>query len=135
MTEPGKPFSKGESGNPAGRPPGIPDKRTALRKLLDPHAETLVQKVVDKALEGDIAALRLCLERLIPPAKSRDAPVDVGPLSGSLTDHGRTILTALSEQRITPDEASALMQAVAAQARIIEVDELEKRIAALEAKA
>jgi len=128
----GKPFSPGQSGNPAGRPRGVVDKRVALRSLLEPHAEKLVQKVVTLALKGNSAALRLCLERLVPALKTRDAPVDIGTLSGPLTDQGRTILTALGEQRITPDEAASLMQAVAAQARIVEVDELERRVAALE---
>ena len=42
-------WEKGESGNPAGRPAGIKDKRTAMRELLLPHAEELVAKVVEMA--------------------------------------------------------------------------------------
>src|SRR5512134_2042435 len=103
-------FKKGQSGNAAGRPPGIPDKRTELRKLLEPHAEELVAKVVSLALKGDRTALRLCMDRLIPPLKSRDAPVDVGSFSGSLAAQGRAVLTGVAEQRLSPDEASTLMQ-------------------------
>jgi hypothetical protein len=127
-------YQKGTSGNPEGRPPGIQDKRTALRPLLEPHAEELVQKVVDLAKQGDTTALRICIDRLIPPVKAKDTPVEIGSLEGALADQGRTVLGALSAGTITPDEANALMQAVAAQARIIETDELEKRIAALEAR-
>jgi hypothetical protein len=127
-------YQKGESGNPAGRPKGIPDKRSALRTLLEPHAEELVQKVVDLAKQGDTAALRICIDRLIPAVKAKDTPVEIGDLDGSLADQGRTVLDALSTGTITPDEANALMQAVAAQARIVEVDELEKRVAELEAR-
>jgi hypothetical protein len=71
---------------------------------------------------------------LIPTVKAKDMPVDIGSLEGALADQGRTVLGALSAGAITPDEANSLMQAVAAQARIIETDELEKRIAALEAR-
>lgn len=62
-------FEKGQSGNPAGRPKGIADKRTELKSLLEPHAPALVQKVVEKALNGDMQALKICIDRLIPPAK------------------------------------------------------------------
>lgn len=43
------PFQQGQSGNPDGRPPGIRDKRVAMRELLAPHAEELVAKVVEMA--------------------------------------------------------------------------------------
>jgi len=61
-------FTKGKSGNPAGRPKGIVDKRTALNYLLMPHAENLIKKVVELALRGDVRALHLhlCLNKLMP---------------------------------------------------------------------
>jgi hypothetical protein len=70
--------------------------------------------------------------RLIPPMKATDNPVSIGKLDGTLTDNGRLILGALSEGKITPDEAQTLMQTVVAQARIVEVDNIEKRVKALE---
>lgn len=127
-------YRKGQSGNPKGRPKGIQDKRTALRALLEPHAEKLIKKAVDKALKGDMTAMRLCLERLVPPIKARDAPVAMGRLEGSLVDQGRSVLAAVTAGSVSPDEASALMQAIAAQVRIVEVDALERRVAALEEK-
>jgi len=63
-------FQPGESGNPSGRPKGSPDSRTVLRELLKPHAVELVQKAVDMALEGNVQALKLCLDRCIPPLRS-----------------------------------------------------------------
>jgi hypothetical protein len=59
-------FQKGQSGNPNGRPPGCTNKRSQLAKLLEPHAEALINKAVELALSGDTHALRLCLDRLIP---------------------------------------------------------------------
>lgn len=126
------PFEPGKSGNPAGKPRGAKDKRTALRALLEPHAKKLVRKAVALALDGDTTALRICIDRLIPPIKARDQHSGVGPLIGDVSEQGRAVLTALAEGRITPDEAATIMQAVSAQARIIEVAELERRIAELE---
>ncbi len=124
-------YQKGESGNPAGRPHGIADKRTELRALLRPHADALVAKAVERALEGDTTALRICLDRLIPPIKAADTPVQLD-LSGSLADQGRVVLAALGEGTVTPEQAAGLLQAIAAQGRIIEVHDLEERLARLE---
>ena len=124
----------GESGNPSGRPPGIRDKRTAMRELLHPHAEDLVAKVVELAKAGDTTALRICIDRLIPPVKARDEPVQLPTMSGSLADSGRVVLQALADERLTPEEGAHILQALSTQARIVETDELEQRIAALEAK-
>lgn len=70
-------FVKGESGNPKGRPRGIPDKRTALKVLLEPYAEPLARKALELALAGDITALRLCFNILAPKVTSE--PLDVEP--------------------------------------------------------
>ena len=128
-------FQKGQSGNPAGKPKGAKDKRTALRELLQPHAEQLVQKAVKLALEGDTTALRICIDRIIPAAKAKDSPIELEGLHGPLVDRGQTVVNALASGQLTPDEANAVMSVLSAQARIIEVDELEKRLAALEERA
>ncbi|WP_333995074.1 DUF5681 domain-containing protein [Burkholderia orbicola] len=127
-------FKKGQSGNPAGKPRGTRDKRTALRELLQPHAADLVAKAVELAKAGDTTALRICIDRCIPAIKAKDAPVDLPDLTGSLVEQGEAVMRAMAHGRITPDEANAVMQVISAQARIIEVDELEKRLAALESK-
>ncbi|WP_334031690.1 DUF5681 domain-containing protein [Burkholderia orbicola] len=127
-------FKKGQSGNPAGKPRGTRDKRTALRELLQPHAADLVAKAVELAKAGDTTALRICIDRCIPAIKAKDAPVDLPELTGSLAEQGAAVMLAMARGRITPDEANAVMQVIAAQARIIEVDELEKRLAILESK-
>jgi len=127
-------FKPGQSGNPAGKQKGTKDKRTALRELLQPHAADLVKKAVDLALAGDTTALRICVDRIIPAVKAKDAPISLSGLAGTLADQGRTVLDALAAGELTPDEANAVMGVISAQARIIEVDELEKRIAALEGR-
>jgi hypothetical protein len=63
-------FQKGISGNPKGRPKGARNKTTTMAEaLLEGQAEALVQKVVSMALKGNTTAMRLCLERLIPPKR------------------------------------------------------------------
>jgi Family of unknown function (DUF5681) len=127
-----KRFVKGESGNPAGRPKGIPDRRSAVRSLLEPHADKLIAKAVSLALEGDTTALRICLDRLLAPLKSKDAAVKLDPPGGTLAEQGQAILSSVASGDLTPDQGATLIQAIAAQARIVETCELEARIARLE---
>src|SRR5271167_839746 len=63
----GRPFEKGRSGNPAGKPPGARNRATlAAEKLLDGEAEALTRKAIERANEGDGVALKMCLDRIIP---------------------------------------------------------------------
>ncbi|MGB8669027.1 MAG: DUF5681 domain-containing protein [Pseudolabrys sp.] len=61
-------FKPGKSGNPSGKPKGARNKTTVAReKLLDDDAATITSKAIELAKNGDLTALRLCLERIIPP--------------------------------------------------------------------
>jgi len=56
----GRPFEKGVSGNPAGRPAGSRNAATEMAQaLLDGEAETLVRRCVELALQGNPAAMKL----------------------------------------------------------------------------
>ena len=65
-------FAKGQSGNPAGRPVGSKNKCTQFRELLEDDLPALVSVLRDKALEGDMNAMRLLLERLVPKVQVVD---------------------------------------------------------------
>lgn len=126
-------FAPGKSGNPAGRPKGT--ATGALRQQLAEHAPAVIDKAIRLALAGDVMAIRLVLERVLPALKPQAAPVSVD-LEGAqgLAGAGRAIVTAAAEGRLSPDAAGELMRTVASLARVIETDELERRIAALEAQ-
>ena len=72
---PGRPFEKGRSGNPAGRPCGARNKATlAAEALFDSEAEALSRKAVELALGGSEGALRICLDRIIGAAPGAADP-------------------------------------------------------------
>ena len=72
---------KGTSGNQSGRPAGSQNKTTqALQQLLEGEAERITRKAIDLALAGDLSAIRLCRERLLPPRKDRPVQVDLPPI-------------------------------------------------------
>ena len=65
-------FTKGQSGNPAGRPVGSKNKCTQFRELLEDDIPALISVLSDKALGGDMNAMRLLLERLVPKVQVVD---------------------------------------------------------------
>ncbi|CAM4457252.1 MAG: hypothetical protein LEGION0403_FIIPPAGN_02325 [Legionella sp.] len=98
-------FKAGQSGNPKGRQKGVPNKRTELAKMLDPHAEELVAKMIELALEGDVTALRLCMERLIPKANRESTGIEFQKNISKLKDD---ILRAALDGRVSIADAERL---------------------------
>jgi hypothetical protein len=125
-------FKKGQSGNPSGKPKGARDKRTELRALFKPDAPTLVKKAIAMALEGDMTALRLCIDRIVPPLRAIEQPVHLDVLSGSLSEQSNQILLAIADGKLSPGEGSSLLGALTSHSKIIETTELIERIEKLE---
>jgi len=75
MKTPGSPFQPGNRFG-RGRPQGSRNKATiALQKMLDGCGESITRKCALMAMQGDPTALRLCMERLIPPPKRSPSSV------------------------------------------------------------
>ncbi len=133
---PGNPsFVKGcPSPNPSGRPRGIQDRRVQLRALLEPHKERLIQKVVSLALGGDVSALKLCLERLVPVLRPISEPVQIDniPNGLSLSEQAKAIFTETIAGRIPTDDAARLLELITGQVKIIELTSLFERVERLE---
>jgi hypothetical protein len=127
----GRPF---KSGNP-GRPLGSKNKVTqALDQLAEGKAEQIVQKTIDQALAGDVSCQRLLLDRLWPPRKAQPINVTMLPINSSQDALAAiaSICKALGQGRLTPDETGALSLVVGRSIQVIELQEFERRVAALE---
>lgn len=127
-------FVKGLSGNPAGRP------RTSLshrvRERVAAHLDELVDLLLDKAREGDVQAARTLLERCAPAMRPEEAAVLVDvPAGADLTATGRALIDAAVAGEVAPGQAAALVGAVGAVARVVETDQLVRRIEQLEEQA
>jgi hypothetical protein len=65
-------FLPGQSGNPAGRPLGALNKKTlAVEAAYEAKAEAAVNDIMERAKNGDRAAMRLCMERAVPAGRHR----------------------------------------------------------------
>ncbi|SEA91002.1 hypothetical protein [Rubrimonas cliftonensis] len=120
-----------------GRPKGARHRTTlAIEAMIGDEAEALARTAIRLALAGDGPLLRALLDRLAPPPKDRAASFTLPPLR-SLADAQHAsgaILRAASRGEITPADARALAEIVAAFTRAGEALELEARIAELEAR-
>jgi hypothetical protein len=128
-------FAPGNNIGKNGRPQGSRNKATlAIEKLLEGEAEALTRKAIELAKDGDMQALRLCMERLCPPR--RDSPVCVPlPKVETAADTAKamaSVLEAVAEGDITPSEGTAIAGIIEHHRRAIETTEIEERLRKLE---
>ena len=131
----GRPFKKGQSGNPAGKPKGARNRSTvAAELLLDGESGELTRKMVELAKAGDTTALRLCLERILPPRKDRPVSFPL-PRIESAEDADKAmaaIVSAVASGELTPIEARDVSATIQVYLNALENSALEARIAAIE---
>jgi hypothetical protein len=126
-------WKPGQSGNPNGRTPGsgeVGKLRASIAKCIP----EVIEKLKTAALEGDVAAARLLIERIVPPVKPTELPVPMTLPDGTLSEQGRAVLGAIGTGTLAPGQGSALLTAIGALARLVELDEIERRLAALEGR-
>jgi hypothetical protein len=124
-------WKPGQSGNPAGRKPGTGEV-AQIRAAIAGRVPELLAAMMNKALEGDVGAARLLLERAVAPLKAAEQAETITLPDGSLTVQGRAVLRAVADGELAPGQGAALLGALGTLARITEVDELETRITKLE---
>ena len=127
-------FQPGKSGNPKGRPGGARNRATLIaEQLLDGEAEAITRMAIDLAKKGDLAAVRLCLERLVPARKDRPVAFEL-PALNTPADAvaAAAIAGAVAAGDLTPSEAAVLSKALEAFANIAAAADLAERVARLE---
>jgi hypothetical protein len=128
-------WKPGQSGNPSGKPRGARNRATvAALAIMESGAREIVQRVVTAAKDGDLAAARIVLDKLMPPARERPLAISLPPIDtvqGVAAAQG-AILEACAAGDLLPGEATALSGIVEARRRSLETEELEARVRALE---
>ena len=136
----GRPFAPGVSGNPAGRPKGALNHATrAALAMMQGQVEQLTGVVVARALEGDMTAMKLVLDRLVPTAK--EASIEPGALtlpeltSSTVPNAVAAVVQAVAAGDLPPGQGQALVGMLDNYRKAIELSEIEQRLAALEQSA
>jgi Family of unknown function (DUF5681) len=123
-------FKRGQSGNPNGRPKGSRNKLTcAIEALIDDEGEEIARKAIELAKAGDMAAIRLCLDRIAPPRKDRCVRFELLKMETAkdATIAGASIVNAVATGDLTPSEAGDLIRMVESYIRTLQVCDFESR--------
>lgn len=125
-------WMKGCSGNPNGRP----STSDAIRKKILENDSDLITKVITMAKDGDIQALKFCLERISAPLKKEHEKVHLEGFREvkDLKSKSDLVLNAVLSGEISTDVGASLTKTLLDHLKIVEVCDLEKRIEKLEQK-
>jgi hypothetical protein len=105
-----------------------------MEALLDGEAEELTRKAIELAKCGDMGALRLCMDRLLPARRDRavnfalpklETPADAVKANAALVE-------AVAEGELTPSEAAELAKLVEGFTRTVDLHDIQARLDKLE---
>ena len=127
----GRPFAPGNSGRPKGARHRV---TRAVEDLLAGEAEKLTRKAIELALQGDTTALRLCLERIAPPRKSRPITLKLPPVvtAEDVASAQSTVISAAADGLLDLSEAAELAGLLESKRRSLETQMADERIKKLE---
>jgi hypothetical protein len=124
-------WKPGQSGNSKGRPAGV-GQVGKFRAAIADRVPEIIEGLMIRAIAGDVGAARLLLERAIPPLRAAEQAQALTLPDGSLTEQGRAVLACVAAGELAPGQGAALLGGIASLARVAELDEIERRIDALE---
>lgn len=128
-------WKPGVSGNPAGRKPGT-GKVAALRAQIEDALPELLVQLIERAQSGDAQCARLLVDKVLPGVRATEQPAPIElPEGGDLTAKGAAVLQAVAAGELAPTTGAQLLGAIAGLARVAELDDVVRRLAALEAAA
>ena len=126
-------FTKGASGNPAGRPKGIKDKRHRFNEAIESMIPDVLESVFQKAVAGDMTAAKMLLDRSLPTKRPEQERVQIS-IKENTALNARDVLQGVFAGKVPPDVGSSLLNAITNVLKAVEVEDLAKRIEALESK-
>ena len=123
-------FKKGVTGNAKGRPSGK-TPAILLRKSIADDMPEIVATLINLAKSGDVAAAKILIDKVCPSLKPEAMAISL-PVKPTLVEQGNAIVKATMGGSIPPDVGAALIGALTGQVKIVEIDDLTKRIEKLE---
>jgi hypothetical protein len=109
----------------------VPGAAARARRTIEAHIDAVLKIVIDAALDGDMAASRLLIERVVPVERSTPVKEPV-PLAGEAADQAGTVKQRLADGTLTLEEAAALLNSVEVEQRLRDAATMAERLAQLE---
>ena len=128
-------FQKGESGNPTGRPRGVLNYATLLaQELLAARVESIAAKLIELAEGGDMRAIRVCMDRLMPAIKHQPIAVELPPIetAADSVEAVASIAAAVAAGELTAAEAAELAKLIDVYVRALDSKGFDERLSKLE---
>src|SRR5262249_16345851 len=128
-------FQKGQSGNPSGLPRGALNRAPVLaQELLSARVESIAGKLIELAEGGDMRAIRVCMDRLVPAIKDQPITVELPPIEkpADSVEAVASIAAAVAAGDLTATESAQLAKVVDVYIRALATKRFDERLSKLE---
>jgi hypothetical protein len=109
----GRPWVKGQSGNPRGRPPSYAHKAAwVAQRMLDRKTVDLVDKVIGSGQGSDKSMLRLYAQKMVPPRQEVPVWLNLPPIEerADIVAALRAVATGVAQGDITSAQGLRLVR-------------------------
>ena len=123
-----------QRGNP-GRRKGSKNKRPAVfNAIFQANAEDVARRILQACQGGDMAACRIAADRISSARRGAPVAFDLPAhldLAG-LSEASEQVIRDMAGSELTPEEGTIVLSAIETRRKLIETEELEARLAAVE---
>ena len=112
MPPPGRPWVKGQSGNPRGRPSRAHKAASVAHAMFDRKSVQLLDKAIGWGQGSDKSMLRLYVEKMVPPRQEVPVWLNLPPIEnrGDLRAAMKAIATGVAQGDITSAQGLRLVR-------------------------
>lgn len=127
-------FQKGQSGNPKGKIKGTKNKATHfIESLMQSELEKIGQKLIELAVGGNLLAIKLVLDRIMPPRTSRSIEIEIPKIENTkdALQAISTVIHAVGQGELTPSEGEAITKIIQLFTQALQSYEFDQRLSTL----
>ena len=102
--------------------------------LLERDLEEICNRVIEEAKAGNMQAVKMILDRILPPKKDSPIAIDIPQIktASDILQAINCISTAVGQGEISPSEGETLSKIIDIHSKALEIYDFEKRLKAIE---